>query len=36
LTDQAYQVVVTDSTTGQVRTYNSSAPFCGQADISAF
>jgi hypothetical protein len=36
LTDQSYQVVVTDTATGIVKTYNSPPPFCGIADTSAF
>jgi serine protease len=36
LTDQAYQVVITDTVTGAVKTYNSSTPFCGLSDTSAF
>ena len=36
LTDQAYQVVVTDTNTGAVKTYNSPPPYCGIADTSAF
>jgi serine protease len=36
LTDQAYQVVVTDTNTGTVKTYNSPPPYCGIADTNAF
>ncbi|HKI05853.1 MAG TPA: S8 family peptidase [Thermoanaerobaculia bacterium] len=36
LTDQSYQVVVTDTATGTVKTYNGPPPFCGTADTSAF
>lgn len=36
LTDQAYQVVVTDTNTGTVKTYNSPPPYCGITDTSAF
>jgi hypothetical protein len=36
LTDQIYQVVVTDTNTGAVKTYNSPPPYCGIADTSAF
>ncbi len=36
LTDQVYQVVVTDTNTGAVKTYNSPPPYCGIADTSAF
>jgi hypothetical protein len=36
LTSQTYQVVVTDTVTGQVKTYNSQAPFCGLGDTTAF
>lgn len=36
LTDQSYQVVVTDTTTGLVKSYNSPAPYCGLADVAAF
>jgi hypothetical protein len=36
LTDQTYQVVVTDTVTGFVKTYNPPGPFCGTADTAAF
>lgn len=36
LTDQTYQVEVTDTATGLLRTYNSSSPQCGLADTAAF
>lgn len=36
LTSQAYQVVVTDTATGQSKTYDSDEPFCGNADTGAF
>lgn len=36
MTDQSYQVSVTDTSTGAVQTYNSPAPHCGAFDTSAF
>jgi len=36
LTDQTYQVEVTDTATGLLRTYNSPSPQCGLADTAAF
>lgn len=36
LTSQSYQVVVTDTTTGTVKSYNPPANFCGTADTQAF
>jgi hypothetical protein len=36
LTSQGYQVVVTDTVTSAVRTYNPPASHCGEADILAF
>lgn len=36
LTSQDYQVVVTDTVTSAVRTYNPPAPHCGEADTLAF
>jgi hypothetical protein len=36
LTDQTYQVIVTDTATGAAKTYNSPAPHCGTADTGAF
>lgn len=36
LTDQTFQVVVTDSTSGVAKTYNSGAAFCGFSDTAAF
>jgi hypothetical protein len=36
MTDQSYQVTVTDTTTGVVKTYTPPGTFCGIADTSAF
>lgn len=36
LTSLAYTLTVTDSVTGEVQTYESATPFCGDADTRAF
>lgn len=36
MTDQVYQVVVTDTATGSSKTYNSTVGSCGRADTAAF
>jgi len=36
LTNQSYQVVVTDTTTGTVKSYSPPGNFCGTADTQAF
>lgn len=36
LTDQSYQVVVTDTGTGVVKTYAPPAALCGTSDTTAF
>jgi hypothetical protein len=36
MTDQAYTIEVTDTTTGLLKSYTSPGPFCGNADTSAF
>ncbi len=36
LTSLDYTLTVTDSVTGAVRTYESTTPLCGGADIDAF
>ena len=36
LTDQSYQVVVTDTVSGTTNTYTPPGAYCGTADINAF
>jgi hypothetical protein len=36
LTDQSYQITVTDTATGRVKTYTPPAALCGTADTAAF
>jgi hypothetical protein len=36
LTDQGYQVAVTDTVTGLIKTYTPPAVYCGTADVNAF